>query len=102
MFIQDAPPDTSAYMIAGYAIFFVLMIIYLVSLFIRSHNLNEDLATLESLKEQQSQGTEIKVKAGGSEPARYVVSGPLPSAKRKTAKARPSKSNQVKKKVIKK
>ena len=101
MFIQDAPPDTSAYMIAGYAIFFVLMIIYLVSLFIRSHNLNEDLATLESLKEQQSQGTEIKVKAGGSEPARHV-SGASPSAKRKPAKAKPSKSNQVKKKVIKK
>ena len=47
MFLQDTPPDTSGYMIAGYTIFFVLLIIYLVSLFLRSRNLNADLTILE-------------------------------------------------------
>lgn len=52
MFFQDTPPDTSAYMIAGYIVFFVVMAIYLVSLFIRSRNLHQDLKVLESLQRQ--------------------------------------------------
>ncbi len=86
MLIQDATPDTSAYMIAGYAIFFVLMIIYLVSLFIRSRNLNADLTVLESMKEQ-NQETESKLKAVRAKPARPASVKP-PPAKRKTAKSR--------------
>jgi len=42
-----AIPDTSAYMIGGYAVFFVVMTIYLVSLYLRNRNLRRDLEMLE-------------------------------------------------------
>jgi len=48
MFLET-PPDTSAYMIGGYAFAFIAMAIYLISLIIRSRNLNRDLSTLEDL-----------------------------------------------------
>ena len=50
MLLQAAPPDTSTYMIAGYVVFVLIMAIYLVSLFARRRNLEQDLTTLESLK----------------------------------------------------
>ena len=43
--------DTSNYMIAGYAIFFGVTIIYLLSLYARWKNLQRDLETLEELDE---------------------------------------------------
>jgi hypothetical protein len=49
MFFQEAPPDTSGYMIAGYLFAFTVMAIYLLSLFVRWRNLHKDLETLESL-----------------------------------------------------
>jgi phosphotransferase system glucose/maltose/N-acetylglucosamine-specific IIC component len=49
MLFQDAPPDTSAYMIAGYAVFFAISIIYVFSLAIRRRNLERDLETLETM-----------------------------------------------------
>jgi hypothetical protein len=97
MFIQDTPPDTSAYMIAGYAIFFVFLIIYLVSLFIRSRNLNEDLVILEGM-ENQNLIKEDKLQTGEAKPVR-PRGGKAPPAKRKTGKTRASKSNPVRKKV---
>ena len=49
MFLQTI--DTSNYMIAGYAIFFGVSIIYLISLVTRWKNLQRDLETLEELDE---------------------------------------------------
>ena len=95
MFFQDTPPDTSAYMIAGYTVFFVLMALYLISLFIRTRNLNQDLTILENMKEQ-SQATD------GGPAAVKPAAAPRLAAKRKTTGPKVSKSNQVKKKVIKK
>ena len=43
--------DTTSYMIAGYAIFFGVTIIYLFSLFTRWKNLQRDLETLEELED---------------------------------------------------
>ena len=40
-------------MVAGYAIAFGVMLIYVVSLFIRSRNLNRDLSMLEDMDEQK-------------------------------------------------
>ena len=51
-FFQESTPDTSAYMIAGYAVAFTVMAIYLFSLVIRWRNLNQDLETLESLQSE--------------------------------------------------
>ena len=52
MFPLDVPPDTSAYMIAGYVVFFVVAAIYIVSLFIRSRNINQDMTTLEAIEKE--------------------------------------------------
>jgi uncharacterized protein with FMN-binding domain len=49
MFLQTTP-DTSGYMIAGYAISFITMALYVASMYLRSRNLNQDLATLEELE----------------------------------------------------
>ena len=51
MFFLETPPDTSQYMIAGYAIAFGVMIIYVASLFIRFRNLNRDISMLEDMDE---------------------------------------------------
>ncbi len=51
MFFQDVP-NTTSYMIGGYAVFFVVMAIYFVSLVIRWRNLNQDLHLLEDLKKE--------------------------------------------------
>ena len=49
MFFLETTPDTSSYMIAGYAIAFGVMLIYVVSLYIRSRNLSRDLSMLEDM-----------------------------------------------------
>lgn len=49
MFFLDTPPDTSQYMIAGYAIAFGVMLIYVASLFIRYRNLDRDLSMFEEM-----------------------------------------------------
>ena len=96
MLFQDTTPDTSTYMIAGYTIFFILLALYLFSLFIRTRNLNQDLAILESIKKQ---GDETG--RASSEPVKTLANTRQP-VKRKTARTKNIKPNQVKKKVIKK
>jgi hypothetical protein len=49
MFLETIP-DTSSYMIAGYAVAFIVMALYLASIIIRTRNLNQDLAMLESME----------------------------------------------------
>lgn len=49
MFFQEVTPDTSAYMIAGYAVFTAILGVYLLSLYIRSRNLQRDLKMLEAM-----------------------------------------------------
>ncbi len=87
MLFQDAPPDTSAYMIAGYTIFFVVSAIYLLSLAIRRRNLEQDLKTLESI---QAESRQAPARAAGA------------SSSRSTGRSRPAAAQrrQVRKKVI--
>jgi len=49
---METIPDTSGYMIAGYAISFLTMGIYVASMYIRHINLKRDLETLESLEKE--------------------------------------------------
>jgi hypothetical protein len=49
MFFQEPTPDTSGYMIAGYAVVFIVMGLYVVSLYLRNRNLNRDVEMLEEL-----------------------------------------------------
>jgi CcmD family protein len=54
MFLQEAPADTTIYMIAGYAVIFTIMVVYLVSLSLRRRNLEQDLEVLEEIGEKDS------------------------------------------------
>ena len=44
--ILHAPVDTNGYYIAGYSVFFVVMALYLGSLYIRNRNLREEYELL--------------------------------------------------------
>jgi hypothetical protein len=81
MFFDASTPDTSAYMIAGYTIFFVITAIYVVSLFIRERNLKRDLLTLENLRDEQ-QAAAVAVPA----PAKAKPAPTKSSKAKKTAK----------------
>ena len=52
MFLETIP-DSSGYMIAGYIFAFVVMGIYIFSLYLRNVNLNRDAETLESLQTEK-------------------------------------------------
>jgi hypothetical protein len=62
MFPLDATPDTSAYMIAGYIVFFIIAAIYIVSLLVRWHNLHQDMTALESIEKENKLKEEKPVK----------------------------------------
>ena len=49
--LHEGPAETTNYMIAGYAIIFGVMGLYLLSLYLRRRNLNQDLEILEELQE---------------------------------------------------
>ena len=59
MFLQTTP-DTSGYMIAGYAIAFITMALYVASMYLRNRNLKQDLTTLEELDKSASPKTVTK------------------------------------------
>lgn len=51
--LQDAPAQTTSYMIAGYAVIFGVMLVYLVSLVMRVRGLRQDLEILEELQQKK-------------------------------------------------
>ena len=54
MFLQEATPNTNGYMIAGYAVAFIVMGLYVLSMYLRNRNLHQDLTTLEELDKADS------------------------------------------------
>jgi hypothetical protein len=52
-FFQQASPDTTAFMVGGYAVIFGVMLIYLVSILIRRRNLDQDLEILEDIEDEE-------------------------------------------------
>ena len=48
--LQEAPAETTGYMIAGYAVIFGVMLLYVASLYIRKRNLLRDLGVLEEME----------------------------------------------------
>ena len=58
MFFDQGTPDTSVYMIAGYGVAFVVMGLYLASIYLRSRNLKQDMSMLEEMEKAE------QVKAG--------------------------------------
>lgn len=55
---QEGPAETTAYMIAGYAVILVVMAIYIISLWLRWRNLHRDQEMLERLLPSQPNETE--------------------------------------------
>ena len=53
MFLQNGTPDTSSYMIAGYVVSFVVMGLYLASIWLRNRNLKRDLSMLEEMEKAE-------------------------------------------------
>jgi hypothetical protein len=83
MFFQETTPDTSGYMIAGYAIAFLVMALYVASIYFRSRNLKQDLTVLEEMDKQPAP------------PARVSTLNPAPST------SPPSPNNRSAKPVTK-
>jgi len=50
LILKEGPIETTNYMIAGYAVIFGVMAIYLVSMYLRRRNLQRDLEVLEELE----------------------------------------------------
>jgi hypothetical protein len=69
MFFQEAPPDTSGYMILGYVVASIVMSLYVFSLYIRNRNLRQDLAILEEM----DQPAVAKVESKPKKPAKSVT-----------------------------
>lgn len=49
----ETTPDTTAYLVAGYAVIFGLMALWIASLAIRRRNLERDLEVMEELEERE-------------------------------------------------
>jgi CcmD family protein len=49
-FLQQGPAQTTNYMIAGYTVIFGVILLYVLSLFLRNRNLKRDLETLQELE----------------------------------------------------
>jgi hypothetical protein len=52
IWLQNGPAETTNYYVAGYAIFFTVMALYLVSFFVRNRNLKQEYALLEELERE--------------------------------------------------
>ena len=52
-FLQEGPANTTNFMIAGYAVIFGVMLIYLISLMVRQRNLQKDLEVLEEIQAEE-------------------------------------------------
>jgi len=50
MFLQETTPDTSGYMIAGYVITFIILGIYVASMYLRNRNYNQDMTLLDEME----------------------------------------------------
>jgi hypothetical protein len=51
--LQQAPAETTRYMIAGYSVIFGVMFSYIVSLFVRNRNLKRDIEMLKELEQKE-------------------------------------------------
>ena len=83
MFFQEATPDTSGYMIAGYAIAFILMALYVLSIYLRGRNLNQDIEIFNELEKSvpavetaKPKKSPTKSSATGSKSAKPVTKRP--------------------------
>jgi hypothetical protein len=48
--LQQAPAETTRFMIAGYAVIFSIMLVYVISIFIRRRNIKRELDMLKEIE----------------------------------------------------
>ena len=53
LLLQEGPANTTNYMIAGYAVIFGVMLLFLISLLVRQRNLQKDLEVLEDIQGEE-------------------------------------------------
>ncbi len=51
--LQEGPAQTTNYMLFGYAVIFGVMLLYVLSLYLRQRNLERDLELLQDLEKEQ-------------------------------------------------
>ena len=51
--LQEGPANTTSFMIAGYAVIFGVLLLYLISLLVRQRNLQKDLEVLEEIQGEE-------------------------------------------------
>jgi hypothetical protein len=57
MLFAEGPANTVNYFIAGYTVFFTVMIVYLASLLVRWRNLKKDLEVLHEVEQRDEPGS---------------------------------------------
>jgi hypothetical protein len=57
MLFAEGPANTVNYFIAGYTVFFSVMIVYLASLLMRWRNLKQDLEVLHEVEQRDEPGS---------------------------------------------
>jgi hypothetical protein len=92
MLLQDATPDTSGYMIAGYVVFVVLMAIYLVSFLARKRNLEQDLGTLRTIEAESK--THVAQPAPRKRSPRKAAPAKAGGRRRPPARKRPARKGR--------
>ena len=55
LLLQDAPAETTGYMVAGYVVIFGVMLIYLASLAYRNNSLRQDMEVLQDLSKDREE-----------------------------------------------
>ena len=85
MFFQETTPDTSGYMIAGYAITFIVMALYVASMYLRSRNLSQDMTMLNEMDEA---APPVQTRPAGQSMKSPANSGNNRTAKTVTKKSR--------------
>lgn len=61
MLFQTATPDTSGYMIAGFVISFLVMGLYVASIYLRNRSLHTDKALLEEMEKAEAAPKKAKL-----------------------------------------
>ncbi len=51
--LQQAPAETTQYMLAGYIVILSIMLLYIISIFIRHRNLKRDIQTLHEIEAEK-------------------------------------------------
>ena len=51
--LQQAPAETTRYMVAGYTVIFSVMLLYIISIIVRRRNLKRDLEILNEMETKE-------------------------------------------------